>query len=429
MALVRFSSRLAATIIFLLLAMPFSSSAQTKSHLDYANLLIMKGNYRPAISMLRNFVSGDSTNPTAHYLLGMAYQSLFQHDSALVFLKRARILNPEDQGVLLALGRSLGFTGLVKDAREVYETVLAKDSTNRIAASNVGKIYLEQNQLVKADSIYASLFARDSTNSYFLKQLGISALKSNRLDDAIGYYERARGLNNRDVDIVLKLSQVYFKRDEFHTALEVTNEGLRHYPDNFHLIKRKAEILFQLRQYKDAIRFYLKVVVRGDTTASTFKRLGMCSYFEEQMSLALEALKAAFAKDSTDGLICYYLGLAHKELGNHRDAIHFLSKSIELSTPNYLSEIYTQLASACELDHDYVQAIRLYKKALELDPKHKVLLFYLASVYDQFYADREVPLSYYKKFLRESRNIDEKLERYAESRVKKLVEESHFSKR
>ena len=75
---------------------------------------------------------------------------------------------------------------------------------------------------------------------------------------------------------------------------------------------------------------------------------------------------------------------------------------------------------------EFVEAIQSYREALDYQPSKKILSFYLASVYDQYYADREVPLLYYQKFLRDNKDADIKLIEYAESRIKVLKQELHF---
>ncbi|PID62522.1 MAG: hypothetical protein CR986_01170 [Ignavibacteriae bacterium] len=59
----------------------------------------------------------------------------------------------------------------------------------------------------------------------------------------------------------------------------------------------------------------------------------------------------------------------------------------------------------------------------------KVLLFYLANVYDRYYADKSVALNYYRKFTKEAKDVDENLISYSLYRIKELTQEEDFWKK
>jgi tetratricopeptide (TPR) repeat protein len=270
------------------------------------------------------------------------------------------------------------------------------------------------------------LISQDSTNSYFYKQRGICSTKLDKIDDAIDYFQKSLSLNHRDVSVMLPLSQLLFQVEELDSALFIVDQGLQIYPENLQLIKRKAEIDFKRKDYKDAITNFEIVVERENASALTYKKLGMSYFFEEDFTFALLNLLDSYEKDSSDAMTCFYIGLSYKDHNLYEKSILFLNKAIELTIPNYLSEIYTHLASSQEHEKYFVEAIQSYREALDYQPSKKILSFYLASVYDQYYADREVPLLYYQKFLRDNKAADAKLIEYAESRVKALKQEMHF---
>jgi hypothetical protein len=72
-------------------------------------------------------------------------------------------------------------------------------------------------------------------------------------------------------------------------------------------------------------------------------------------------------------------------------------------------------------------AISSYLQAYSYDPSNKVLLFYLGSAMDRFYADRQTPAMYYTKFLKEDTTGNNILIEYAKERLEKLAEQAHFN--
>ena len=76
---------------------------------------------------------------------------------------------------------------------------------------------------------------------------------------------------------------------------------------------------------------------------------------------------------------------------------------------------------------EYGPAIKAYRKALEHKPGNPNYDYLLANVYYDYYADREVPLLYYQKVVRE--DISPEVTQYAQERVEELVKEVHFGKK
>ncbi len=405
-----------------------SPSAQTAIP-DSVNLLIIDGQYREAIPELKRIAARDSTNAVAFAKLGFCYQSLFQHDSALIPLQIANKIEPENLRTLILLAQSYNFLGSVNQAETAYEQVFLQDSTNRQAGISLGKIYLENGNYENADSVYHILIGQDSTNSYLYKQLGVCALKKDSTELAAHYFQRSLSLNPKDINVILQLSFLYYLWNELDSALQIVAQGLAIFPGNFHMLKQEAEIFFKKKDYKKAIAYFEKVVKMENASALIYKKLGICYFFEKEKTFALLNLLESYKRDSSDALTCYYIGLAYKDHNLHQKAILYLNKAIKRIIPDYLAEIYTQLASSQDHEKQFSAAIHSFRKALAYQPGKKLLSFYLGSVYDQFYADREIPLLYYRKFLRENPEADAKLIKYADERIRALKQELHFHKK
>lgn len=107
-------------------------------------------------------------------------------------------------------------------------------------------------------------------------------------------------------------------------------------------------------------------------------------------------------------------------------AIANFEEALEKSFPEYLDEIYSNLAVSHDYTNDYVNAIKSYKEALRYQPNKVVTYFYLANLYDRYYQDKEVALLYYQKFIDDSIEPDEKLISYSLERIEVLNQENKF---
>lgn len=403
-------------------------TAQSSQKSDRFNLLLIKGSYKELIKELNKSLNANSTDFNQFYYLGLAYQGLYKHTDAIEAFIKANNLNPNNMEILLGLGKSYSLTGNDKDAEKTYKKVLSLNSHNIPAAISLGKLYINNKRYGPAKTIYASLIAQDSLNSIFLKNLGLCELKTDYFEKAVSFLKRAKNINKNDVSVFIYLSNIYSKTGDIDSALQALDEGLYSNPDNYLLLKAKAERLFQKELFKEAIDYYKKVYSCGDTSASVYKKLGMCHYHCGNISPSLFALSRAIEKDTTDALIYYYLGLTYKKLKNYKKSIKFINKSLDKLLPTYLPDIYFQLADCYDRNKNYQESIQTYKKVLDLDSKRTITLFYLASLYEKYYADPKVALEYYKRFLDENKDDNSSLIEYSKERIDKLVEEIHFQK-
>jgi tetratricopeptide (TPR) repeat protein len=303
----------------------------------------------------------------------------------------------------------------------------------------MGKILLEQGNKVEAEEIYLKLIQLDSLNAYYHSQLGYSQFKLNKKEDAINSYNRSLEIDSLNTSTILQLSKIFFKDEEYRKAYDLISKGLSINALNLPLNRLGAEVLFKLQKYRAAAVQYDLLVKFGDTTATIYQKLGFCNYFVAEQLLmsdsteskkkiyeAIYALEESRRLNWEDPLTSLYLGICFKELKDYSRAITYLQESLNLLYPDYISDVYVHLGVAYEQEKKYPESIAAYRKGLEHRPSNSALLFQLATVYDEYYADREVPLIYFKLFVKRGGEENPVLKNYAQSRISALIEEMHF---
>jgi tetratricopeptide (TPR) repeat protein len=393
---------------------------------DTVELLLIQGDYGKVINQLVPLVTREPGNITAQYHLGLAYQGLNKHDRAIEFLKLAEKSDNKNIKILLAFGNSYSVLGMYRDAEYVFKRILELDQYHEVARINLAKVYYNSKLFEKAYNLYKDITQSDTTNSYFLKQLGLCAMNLDSAEQSIHYFKRAQRFNDKDLNTYIHLYNLYFKGENFDSALTEVNRGLVLYPENLLLRKAKAELLFKTLDYLEAIELYQGLLTTGDSSINCYKKLGMCYYYTANYSSALLALGIAFNKDSTDVLVSYYYGLTHKKINNFEKAIKLINNALEHIIPDYLPDLYEDLAESYDKAKKFPEAIRAYKKVLELDENSILALFFLASLYERYYADAKVALDYYTRFVDRTDNLYPTHLEYAKDRINKLKEKLHF---
>jgi len=107
---------------------------------------------------LRDYQKASALNPRSHkphlnaaLVLG---QDLGQHDKALIELKTAIQLKPDDVDSLMSLGLSYGALGDKSEAEKVFRKALGVQPAHLLVLYNLGNLYLHSNRLAEAVHVF-----------------------------------------------------------------------------------------------------------------------------------------------------------------------------------------------------------------------------------------------------------------------------------
>ncbi len=391
--------------------------------------LFNKGLYPKAIDALNRRLQKGKNDVEVKILLGQAYQKLSQHRKAIRYLEDALKHAENKRVILLALSDSYEALGLFPKAVSCLKAIIQVQSEDRTAYLRLGKIYMQQSEYQKGFLLYKKLIIWDAQNPVLYKNLAICAVKNNDVHEGIQYFKKALVLNPMDETIYIHLSNSYSKIKQFAAAEALCITGHNLMPDSKRILHALAESRFSLEKYSEAFTAYSELVNHGDSTESIFKKYGVCAYNINNFPVAMYALKKAIDDNDPDPLVFYYLGLTFKHVGNYEKAIGYFNKALKEYIPDYVRDVYIQLADAYDRNEKYQQALTIYKQANALYPEWSLPLFYIATIYDKYYADRQPALEYYQLFIEHSGKRDDRFIRYAKERIDKIIEELHFKKK
>lgn len=109
-----------------------------------------------------------------------------------------------------------------------------------------------------------------------LNSIGYVALLQDRLDDAIASYKKTIAMQPTNRNAYLALAEIYYRKKDYTTEIEILNKGLRHLPDNPILLNYKGYALYTTGRYNEAILMYDKALsLAPDYKAATENR-AMC---------------------------------------------------------------------------------------------------------------------------------------------------------
>ena len=398
-------------------------AAQPASLLQQAQRYMMQGRYAQAVDVLDD-VPPPSLQPEGAYLLGRAYQALLRYEQAAEAFAHADTTEPT---VLVEWGRSLERIGMPEEAEARYLAAYRQDSTDQNVAASLARLLADRNQWQEVAAIYNILVENDPENSYLHAQLGTAYVQLDSTDQAIIHYERAHGLNPRDVKVVLALTKVYHSIEYYMSARRVVDRALERRPQSAELWRRSGEVALAQEEYPLAITSFEQAVQYGDSAALDLRSLGVSRFLNRDYEAAETALLASYARKNDDALNNFYLGLAKQQLEQYDAALRYLNEAADVLSQGLLADVHARIANVYDNTDRDGDAIRSYRLALTLAPERTEILFHLAALYDAYYADKNTALEAYARFLAA---VEEgalpQMENYARQRVQEIRERTFF---
>lgn len=215
-----------------------------------------------------------------------------------------------------------------KDALDFFLHAYSQKRTGYLSSYLV-RTYLKLEQPEKALQVCQEWEEREPDNVY-LKKLKARPLEAlNKEEQAKKLYEEIRkdsgdGFAYRE-EIRLKLKDLPPEKAvrELEKIIKVKGED-----ESIHLHLQLARELEKLKNYREAVKHYKKVLEKEPGNPFVLKQLGFCYSRLKEYEKALECLKKAFELDPTDYYVRSSLLFCYRKLNRQTDAIKFFKKII-----------------------------------------------------------------------------------------------------
>ena len=397
--------------------------AQPTAPLSDARTAYTDGDYERAIERLRRSAATD-TSAQALYLLGRSYQALVQHAPALKALENAYRLDSTSVRILQAKGQSYEALSRFDAAESAYAGALELEPSRTLHLALAG-LYHQVRSWKEATYHYRVVLRSDTTNSLLHARLAQTLQAQHRTEDALTHYRRAHQLNPRDASVTLSLSRLLEQQGQPDAAAAVVDSTL-HYRETAALWTRRATLAFRQDNLPAARHGYQRAIQQGDSSASTFRRLGIAEVGQGRYDAALDALHHAVERDSSNVRTHFYLGVAYREVDSLDHAEASFEETITRVANDVLVDAYVQSAVTYDAQGQLRRAIDAYKTALRVQPGRVEIYFHLATLYDDYYRDKTTAALYYRKFLAAADSVETPFHTYATNRLDALRPILHF---
>lgn len=142
------------------------NSKNPSAHIDYAVALYATGNIKQAKQEYEAAAKLDNKNATVHNNLGNAYRDLGDIDKAIEAYQQAITLNPKLINPYFNLANIQLYSQKDADAAiKTYQKALTSLPDNEQVLLSLGIAYEQKNDKTKAKQVYQSILAKDAGNA------------------------------------------------------------------------------------------------------------------------------------------------------------------------------------------------------------------------------------------------------------------------
>jgi len=287
------------TLIFLLSGILLSvGSAGLKAQQVLLDLYY-SGKYTQVIEQCSASLSAGDTAFNTHYLKAVSEIQLGKSPEAIATLEHAQGIFPENKTVQRMLAGQYETAGAYTKAWNLYLELVETDSTDAASWLKLADIASFRQQYPRAIRALQQVLYIDSLNLNSLMMMG-DILHRHNNSGALVYYEKAYRLYPDNQKAAYALGNLYIQSKKSWDAVPICEHILGMDSTNIKFRKLLGYAYYKMGEAHHAIPNFQYASVLGDSTAFTFKFMGISHYLTSNFNPAISSLDISAKKDPMD---------------------------------------------------------------------------------------------------------------------------------
>lgn len=259
------------------------------------------------------------------------------------------------------------------DAIKVFKSILEKDNQLDQIRLYLGVALEEKGELELAYQEF-TLISHDSMPVYVdaIGHIAFILKEQGKPLDAVQVLKKSIEAHPHELELYMKLSSLYDVLELSDAGIRLLYDAEKFFPDDPRLQFRIGVIYDKQGNRTESIERMKRVIAHNAKDVQALNFLGY-SYAEMGINLdeALTYLKQAVAIRPNDGFIMDSLGWVYYKLKQYDEAARYLESAVALVEDD--STIAEHLGDVYTAQHARNKALKMYKKALKIEPGRKEL--------------------------------------------------------
>lgn len=397
-------------IVLIALSIHFLGFSQITEVIDSIKFQLLNENVDLALQIIDNELETDSLNAELYFYQGLSYRTANRVFESIASFNSAIQIDSLNADYHYYLGRSYLDMNSLYDSKLALEKTIDIDSTHLQAGNRLAKLYERDGNIEEALKIYYRHNLLDSSNYVYDKNIAKLYEALGFVNFAIGSYERAYRKENKDVDLVVKLSNAYYnygmgggdslKIVYVIKAFDFLETAEKILSDNPEIYKAMGIWYFNEKYYEDCLKTF-SLVDESRLDHSNYRILGVASYYRNEFNDAIKYLEKYIEKVDDNFQVFYFLGVAYRENMRYEESIGAFDRGLAIQTPNW--NVYTQYnlekADTYIAMKEFEQADIEYEYAYKYNPLNVAILYQKAYMHDKMMKDEKNALNFYNDFI------------------------------
>ncbi len=403
-------------------------------YIQLVDLLIQRGDELEAIELLKDGLEKADETLNLYRVLGEMYmrqaglstevdEARRYMELAIATFNEALEIEPKDATMLQTLADLYLRDRQYAKAIDAYEELTRIYPDDIAVKERLAYAYELVDDLEGAVRVLQQMATLQPTNARIFFALGDLYERLEEYDNAIVNYQLASRLNRSDAAPYLKLAFLQME-DAPEEAIAALREGLEYLPDNPRMLEMLGYVLFNKRDYADAIvafreaerewrllgeeamtpNFHLYkalsyyfndqpeevpdilwMAVEGNPdTLEAFAHFVFQDEDEERMNEAVSIFTSMHEREPENTAVLTMLAYVHSFKKDYEDALRVFDRIYELARDSDDQDMilnqrfYFWYAAANEREGNHARAEELFYQCLELDPENAEAYNYLA---------------------------------------------------
>ena len=292
--------------------------------------------------------------------------------------------------------------GRLSQSKKLYYSALQKNAQSSDILLQLATIGEKENNYLEAFKSYQKLNQLDSANTFYWKELARVSSRMERAKDAISYLKKAISLDDKDLESIASLANLYLNIPEDDLAEPLITKGFKLDSSSIKIRYLRSRLSYRNSDFKDVRKNILYVMSLGDSTVFYQRLLGTAYYYLDSIPQSIATFKRLLRiGEDTENVRAGLAFALLKSTENNQDVLLEANKNfyqaIDLGTSDRISDYEIGMADVYDKNGDYNIAINHLQKVINYRPK---AVFRLAEIYEKKKNDKEMALVFYQEYIR-----------------------------
>lgn len=327
-----------------------------------------------ALKEMHGLLSTAPQNATYNIAMSGLFQHYGMNDSALYYLDRAQLYEPDNGYIYLARAQYYNSTGdSVAYEQQIYSALTAEqldvDTKLDVLLGYIRMQFAKEDTTQRIDNLFTVLIEQHPHEAKIHQLYSEYLYAKKDLKGAIEQLGYCLDVNPTDADSWRNMVIINIMDDNYADAIKASEKALEYNPDNLDLYRYVAGCYHQMKSYSKAIDTYMKVLELADSTDLTLRSeviTGMGDTYSELGDTAktVECYERALEIDPVNSSAlnnyAYYLAQRSQDL-DRAERMAALAVKYEPDNANFI-DTYAWVYFAMK---DYSKALLYIKDAVE----------------------------------------------------------------